>query len=527
MKHIKFLSLLMALSFIFCLTGCEKGENVSQISTLQTDEEEVKMRDYLTLLYSATDSFNPYTLKTDVNRQLVKLLYEPLVKLNNEFEPINALAQQVSVNGNTCTVELKKAKMSDGSPLTAEDVVYSFNLAKASSTSYGAQLYGITSAKAQGDSVVFSLSNQDPYCANVLNFPIIKKDSDTKTDSDSVKLPPVGCGRFKLNDTLDGLVLNDGYYGTIKNIKEIRLINAPDTESVEHYTEIGAADIYFTEISDGNITRMSGSRQDVNLNNLVYIGINRNNAALKENNVRQALSLAVDRTKLCKDAYYNNALPATGFFHPAWKEAGSVQNLQIEAKMQITIENLEEIGYNKLDNDGIRKNSSGSSLKFTMLVNKENRIKVLAANTIAKQLKNAGIGITVVEKPYSEYIEDLQNGNFQLYLGEIRLSDNMDISPLFVSGGAAAYGLPKAEERDNSETEEESEPQVTSSEAVLKEFYSGGATIKDVASVLQTEMAAVPLCYRRGVLFYNSNIKNVNNSSANDIYFSIEAYLIN
>ena len=185
MKHIKFLSLLMALSFIFCLTGCEKGENESQISTLQT-EDEGETRDYLTLLYSATDSFNPYTLKTDVNRQLVKLLYEPLVKLNNEFEPINALAQQVSVNGNTCTVELKKAKMSDGSFLTAEDVVYSFNLAKASSTSYGAQLYGITSAKAQGDSVVFSLSNQDPYCANVLNFPIIKKDSDTKTDSDSV-----------------------------------------------------------------------------------------------------------------------------------------------------------------------------------------------------------------------------------------------------------------------------------------------------------------------------------------------------
>ncbi len=530
MKYRNILSLALVFVFVFCFTACKKDEPQNSSTVPQIEQNKGEGRSYLTLLYSAADSFNPYTLKTDVNRQIVKLLYEPLVKISNDFEPINALAREVNVSGNSCTVALKKAKMSDGSYLTADDVVYSFNLAKSSATSYGVKLGSVNSASAQGDSVVFSLAKMDPYCANVLDFPIIKKESDTVTDSDSVSLPPIGCGRYKLNETRDGLISNEGYYGTIKNIKEIKLINAPDTESVAHYTEIGAADMYFTEISDGNITRMSGNRQEVNLNNLVYIGINRNNAALKEKNVRQALSSAVDRVKLCKDAYYNNAVPATGFFHPSWKEADSVQNLQIEAKMQITIENLEEIGYNKLNNDGVRMNSGGNALKFSLLVNKENRIKVLAANTIARQLKSAGISVTVVEKAYDQYILDLQNGSFELYLGEIRLPDNMDISPMFLRGGAVAYGMPKEEVTVTETTEAETQETVTpptSSEAVLNEFYNSNATIKDVAAVLQTEMAAVPLCYRTGVLFYNSSIKNVNNSSVNDIYFSIESYLIN
>lgn len=524
---------LLCWAIILCLlvitVGCRsnKTDTSSYLSSVEVTEETASKKDYLTLLYSAADSFNPYTLKTDVNRQIVKLIYEPLVKVNNKFEAVNALASSVVTEGSSCTVSLKSARFSDGSSVTAEDVIYSYNLAKNSSTMYAVKLYGVSSATSQDGKVVFSLTKNDPYFANVLDFPIIKTGSDTKTDSDSVSLPPIGCGRFKLNENRDGLVLNDGYYGKIKHIKEIKLINAPDMESVEHYTEIGAADIYFTEISDGNITRMSGERQEINLNNLVFLGINQNFAPLNERPLRQALSSAVDRVKICEKAFYNNAVAATGFFHPSWKEAQSVQNLQTTANSEITIENLEEIGYNKLNSEGLRVNQNGIPLKFTLLVNSENRIRVLAANTVAEQLKSAGIGITVIEKPYAEYLENLSSGSFQLYLGEVKFTDNMDVSSLFLQGGSAAFGLLKATQTEGVEEGEEQKPQTTSSQTVLDEFYKGNATVKDVASVLQTEMDVVPLCFRTGVLFYNSNIQNVKNSSLDDIYFSIESYLIN
>ncbi len=527
---------LLCCFLIFCLPitviGCsEKTQTLSNDEEItELTDEAIAKRDYLTLLYSSADSFNPYTLKTDVNRQIVKLIYEPLIKVNDRFEPVNALANSVKIKDDVCTVTLKTAKFSDGTPVTANDVIYSYNLAKNSATVYADKLYEVSSVSEKNGKIEFKLVKNDPYFANVLDFPIIKEGSDTKTDADSVSLPPIGCGRFKLNETKDGLVLNEGYYGKIKHIKEVKLINAPDKESVAHYTEIGAADMYFTEISDGNITRMSGKRQEINLNNLVYIGINQNFAPLNQATLRQAISSAVDRVKFCERAYYNNALAANGFFHPVWNETNSVQNLEITANNQITIENLEEIGYNKLNSDGLRVNKNGIPLKFTLLVNSQNRIRVMAAGVIADQLKSVGIGITVVEKTYSQYIEALSSGSFQLYLGEIKITDNMDISPLLISGGSAAYGLPNvtvSKNEDETQSDIQAKPQTAPSQTVLTEFYKGNATIKDVASVLQTDMAVVPLCFRTGLLFYNSSIKNVKNSSLGDIYFSIESYLIN
>ena len=532
MKFKTILCLWLAVCFLLAGCGKESATTVKKPSN-QTSEQTAQGRDYLTLLYSATDSFNPYTVKTDINRQIVKLLYDPLVKINDRFEAVNTIASSVEISGNICTVKLKSIIFSDGTPLTAEDVVYSCDLARNSETGYKDKLYEVASVKADGNAVVFTLNKNDPYFVNVLDFPIIKKGSDTVTDSDSVSIPPIGSGRFKLNKTYDGLEINKNYNGKIKNIKKIKLINAPDTESVAHYTEIGAADMYFTEISDGQITRMSAKRTEVNLNNFVFLGINQNYAPLNQVNLRQAISSAVDRTKLCKNAFYNNALPATGFFHPVWKQTSSVQNLEISANNEITIENLEEIGYNKLNSEGIRVNSNGTPLKFTLLVNSENRIRVLAANTIAAQLKAVGIGITVVERPYEQYIGALTSGSFQLYLGEVKMTDNMDISPLFGIGGSAAYGMPyvaaSAEEKqtENEEEQVEVKPQASPSQTVLKEYSNSNATIKDVAVVLQTDMPAVPLCYRTGVLFYNKKIENVENSSLSDIYFSIESYLIN
>jgi peptide/nickel transport system substrate-binding protein len=313
----------------------------------------------------------------------------------------------------------------------------------------------------------------------------------------------VGSGRYKVNDEKTGLVINNNYYGAKSEIKKINLINAPDRESVAHYVEIGAADIYFNNVSSDEIIRMSGEKIDINSNNMVYIGINRNYGVLGENALRQALSSGLDRQKLCRDAFYNNALPATGFFNPVWEPVKAVQNIQITAKNEITVENLEKIGYNNLDN--------GKKLQLTLLVNSENRLRVAAAYEIANQLKDFGIKITVIEKSYEQYKASLSSGNFQLFLGETRLTDNMDISSMITKGSSAAFGIKEGE---------------TSEEVVINGLYSGSNSIADVAAVLQSEMPFIPLCYKTGVLFYSDSIENVKNSSASDIYFSIESYIV-
>lgn len=514
MFHKKIISILLVIAVVFSFSSCGSKLVNEQNSEIKTDTAETKKS--ITLLYSATDGFNPYNATTETNRNLLKLVYEPLVKLDNEYNPVYTVAKSVTVKGKTCTVTLNDISFSDGSSLTTDDVIYSYKLAKKSKTAYASKLYNIKDVSASDNKTLkFTLEKHDPYCANILTFPILKKGSETKRDSDGVLTAPIGSGKFKVNSTNDGLLANEksGYKGSITSIK---LINAPDIESVTHYAQIGAADIYYSDISDGSLTRMTGEKQNINLNNLVYLGINKNNALLNENLLRQAISTAIDRSVICQNAYFNNAVSATGFFSPVWNETKSVQNIQNTANKEITIENLEKIGYNRLDSDGVRQNESGKKLEFTLLVNSDNSNRVLAAQLVKSQLESVGFKISIVKKPYKKYLKALKKGDFELYLAEIKLTENMDISSLVSKNGSAAWGVRKSKKNNDSQK---------TIQEVVNGFYKGENSIADLSSVLQGQMPVVPLCYRTATLFYNDKIENVKNASESDIYFSIDSYI--
>ena len=292
MNTLKKATSLIIVGMLLLLSGC-RGNTEGTSSDLPIGTESVSFadRDYITLLYSASDTFDPYTATTDSNRQLCKLIYEPLLKLDDEFNAVYWLAERVELEGRLCTVTLKNRSFSDGSRLTADDVVYSFNLAKKSATEYAYKLYSAESASAQGsNTVVFKLSKADPYFTNLLDFPILKSGSEKQTTSDSVALPPIGCGRYKVDESLTKLVLNEASLVNASeySIKEIRLVNAPDSESLSHYVEIGAADMYYSDISDGNILRMSGEKVNININHIVYIGVNHSYGDLGLNELRRS-----------------------------------------------------------------------------------------------------------------------------------------------------------------------------------------------------------------------------------------------
>ena len=98
----------------------------------------------LRLAYSASDSLNPYKMKTELNRQLIPLLYDSLTRVDPSYRPENRLAESVTYNGNICTVKLRRNILfSDGSLLQGADVVYSFRTAVASGQSIAMRLQNV------------------------------------------------------------------------------------------------------------------------------------------------------------------------------------------------------------------------------------------------------------------------------------------------------------------------------------------------------------------------------------------------
>ena len=528
----KIICVLLSLALLFLTCGCAQDEVAADETTNSSAKpDDKKSSQTVSLLCSYSDSFNPYLAKTSANRAIASLLYDSLIRTDNNFEPINVLASSVEIVDKTCTVKLKSAIFTDGTSLTADDVVYSYNTAKASAR-YNSNFYEVVSVEAiDSKTIVFNLTQCDPYFANLLTFPIVKSGTSGLTDEDGREITPTGCGRYVLSEDGNSFKLNKSYHGKKGVIETVNLINSPDEAATSHYVEVGATAVYYT---DGDkIVRMSGKKTEVSLNRLIYIGVNNNYGSLASKEMRYAISSAIDRETICRTAYFNNAVSATGYFNPNFKPTKALQTIEANANSKITVENLSKIGYNSMNSNGYYGNFAGNNPVFSLLVNSENSSRVTAAKMIAEQCKAAGIQINVVECTYEQYVERLTNGDFHLYIGEVQVSDNMDFAPLVTNGGSASYGVAaKGEESSgdaSSQTkpeEEQEEPQIVPNycEGILKSYHEGTCSIADVATTLLTELPQIPVCYLNGVLFYDSSIKNGVSASHSDIYLSFENY---
>ncbi len=491
---------------ILCLlAGCGRPSSGAHYES-QPDPE-LSYRDSVNLLFCNTDSLNPYTLTTEVNFELCQLLYEPLYRVDSDFSAVNALSLSSERDGKVWTITLKDALFSDGSPVTAEDVLYSYRLA-AELPRYSTGFSKVSSISGQGKTVVFTLAGVDPYFSSLLTFPVLKQDSDNRRDEDGVALPPIGCGRFSLNENHDGLEQNPHYYGQPGTITRVSLIDTPDSESVSHYVEVGATDFYYAADTNRSVHRMSGKKAAVLQNELVYLAVNAARPILSDARMRYAVSSCLDRDKITQGAYFGNAVSATGPFHPNFRQVANFQTIETSANLQIAIENLREMGYNSTDGSPyLSKN--GSTLHLELLINSENASRKAAASLMVSQFKEAGIELTVRSLPFADYQAALQAGEFDLCLCETRIDNNFDLSPLVLPGGSAAYGVVPAAEGE------------ADLSAILQQYADGELDIRNVVSAVESVLPFIPVCYRSGVLFYSEKANDITGLTESNLFSQI------
>lgn len=155
-----------ALLALLLLAGCASaapGEDRGQNPQGEADSRQEAGEAFsIRIAFNKNDSLNPYLAFSQANRLASSLLFDPLIKLTPEYEAQPYLAQSVQNNGSVLTVSLRAdARFSDGSSLTAADVVYSFEQARASACTK-AKLSPFTScAAAEDGTVVFQLASAD------------------------------------------------------------------------------------------------------------------------------------------------------------------------------------------------------------------------------------------------------------------------------------------------------------------------------------------------------------------------------
>lgn len=482
-------------------------ENEIDVSTVEETD--------MVMAYSANDSINPYTCQSTLTQNICHLIYDNLIDMSPNFEPQYIVAKNITVDHTIIKVQVRSGLVfSNGAPLTAEDVSYSYYMAaKTNGSIYKEKLKGVLNCSISGMTVTFLMQNENVNAYKLLDFPIVHYDPSANKD-----FPPIGSGRYKFATYSDGITLNTSlliknqkWYNPDKvQIETIGLKEMPTVESIVHSIEIGTLSYMYTDMRDGEPKNVNANYKKVDINNLVYLGINTNDTALADENVRRAIYYAIGTDEVATAGFGGMACGATGPFTPNWGEAAKCQNGNGRAYTDRTAELLGESGYVIKDDQGILADQSGKKLSFNLLICRNNSYHMAAAENIKKQLSSVGINVDITEISTEGLVQRASEGKYHLYLAEYSVLNDMDISKLFTPGEGLYNG-----------------PKPYDSVRTYNNYRLGMGTLEDFIEAFDSEIPFIPICYRMGMIIYSRTLEGVGEVSEDQPFYNMQNWRIN
>ena len=240
------------------------------------------------LPYSHAGGFHPITGSNRINLTLAPLLYEGLFEVDNTFTAQLELCSgySVSEDGLTWTFRLREAAFSDGSPLTGAEAAASLNTARQSQR-FQARLKDVTRVTAGEGEVTVTLSRPNGDLPSLLDVPIVKETEEPQR--------PLGTGAYFLEEGGEGLVLRAREAQAPLETISLRPIAAED--DLVYAFDAREISLVNVDLTGTNALGYSGRYEttDYSTTTLLYVGYNLHSEACREEAVRRALSLALDR----------------------------------------------------------------------------------------------------------------------------------------------------------------------------------------------------------------------------------------
>lgn len=382
------------------------------------------------------------TMTDTVSFSVLRHVVDNLMMLDENDEPIPGVAKdyKVSDDGLTYTFNLREdMKWTNGEPVTAHDFVFAWTAlldpAFASEYAYfgyvfkngekfnmgevGADQLGF---KAEGDyKLVVTLENPTAYFLSQLAFGVFAPVNEKAykqfgesygTDADKM----VYNGPFKIAawDHEDKIVLekNPDYPDAKKiNLDKITMVMINDSNATLNAFKAGEVDIIGVTGDQANTLRAEGFPVNTyDDGSSWYLEFNLADPYLKNQNLRKALTFAVDKQSFITAIIKNDSKPATSFTAPVingvdgkkfYESIGNViPAFDKDKAVEYYNKALQELGVDKVD--------------LTMITDDGDRA-VLYATFVQEQLKaNLGIDLKVEPMPFKSRIERMQNKDFSI-----------------------------------------------------------------------------------------------------------------
>jgi len=382
-----------------------------------------------------TKALSPYN-PTLVNEGIQGMVYETLLFFNrNDGKITDLLATDYkwSADQKQLTFTTRdNVKWSDGKPFSAADVAFTFNMLKQYPAADSKGLWTYLSDVSAPDSktVIMNFKTPNPpllwYIGGqtfIVPQHIFQNVDPTKFDNSN----PVGTGPFKFSKFSPQLLTytkNPGYWQADKvQVDELLYPAVKDNQTLQLKLMKGEIDwgSFFAPDLDKTYVQKDPTHNHYWMapTDMFTLYVNLTKAPFNDVNVRQAISAAIDRSQLSKQAESGYVAPAstTGLILPNAQSYldPSYQNVQSTADAAKAAQYLQSAGYTK-GSDGIYA-KNGKKLSFSIKVVNGWTDWETMASVLKQNLKDVGINATIDDIQDTAYFDARNNGNFDALIG--------------------------------------------------------------------------------------------------------------
>jgi peptide/nickel transport system substrate-binding protein len=412
-----------------------------------------------------TCNFNPFNLSYIFLS--LGTVYEPLAFVNTlqnaKATPWLAKSWAYSNDNKTLTFTMRNGvKWSDGKPMTAADVVFTFNLLKKYKALDINSVWSVLSSVTQKGSNQVVMTFKSPavnYFYYIADQVAIVPQHIWASISDPVKYPdlhPVGTGPYTVSPcTPQNITYKANPHYWQPGLPKIKTVNYPaftSNDTANTYLANGQAQWggqFIPSINKFYLSKSPDNHYWFPPVANVSIFINLTNPILKNVAVRQAMSYAINKERVSQvgEYGYEPASNQAGIVTPtfsSWLDTSQAatygNNYAYNPAKAISI--LKAAGYTK-GSDGIMQ-KNGQKLSFTILNNGGFSDWVAAVNVIQSDLKAVGIQITPKNLAYPAWTSAVYNGQYQLaYQSETGgPTPYYELRQWLFSGNSAPIGQP-------------------------------------------------------------------------------------
>ncbi len=346
------------------------------------------------------DNLDPHLSAASLTQQIMLNVFEGLVKPAPDSSVVAGLAESygVSEDGLTYTFTLRKGAMfHDGTPVTVQDVVYSFErlMGKGMEKPLTSNLADVDTVEApDAQTVVFKLKQPNSsFVALLATLAVLPQSNDGKHGE-----TPIGSGPYRLVEYTpqQRIVLEkfENYWQEgVPSIDRVEFVIIPDDQTAFLQLQSGAID--FTAISADQIPQLGSDFKVISqgANSVMLLGMNQAVEPFNNPDVRRAIYHAIDRDAINLAVYDGRATILGSNMSPVMEK---YYEPGLEKTYPFDVEKAKEL---------LAKAGYPNGFSMTLSISSHAAVYSQIAQVIVDQLKKVGIDVQIETVEFGVWLE--------------------------------------------------------------------------------------------------------------------------